>query len=228
MRFTVSTEDLRLALRSVGVHADPDDESPTLNRVRLDVGPENLTVSATNRFTAGHALVSIWDNGDGELGPFDLTVTATKEILTLFKGKAGTGDEPDDSMMIEVDSEHTTITDVSGLFPGKSLKLPTCPIATDYPDIGKILHAKISKGSEAANRIVTNGSLISLFCKATAAYKQPLVMDFGGDRAGVLITCGESFIGVLMPVTIDEDTEMLINTWHADWTRRFEDELATT
>lgn len=86
MEFTVETDDLRKALRAVAPHASTDADHRRLYRVRLEVGPENVTVSATNGFSAGQALVSVWDNADGEIGMLDLSPLDVKELLVLFPG----------------------------------------------------------------------------------------------------------------------------------------------
>lgn len=100
---TVETVDLRRALASVAPHAGHDEDLSTLMRVRLEVGPENLTVSATNRYTIGHAIVSVWDNNDGEVGSyFDFSPTDVKEILALFRGRTGDDDTPSDQLRIDV------------------------------------------------------------------------------------------------------------------------------
>jgi hypothetical protein len=228
MEITVGTEDLRLALRSVAPHADPDAGFPQLHRVRLEIGTENLTVSATNRYTIGHALVSIWDNADGEIGAFDLSPTDIKEILVLFRGKAGDGDEPDNTLVLKADDEHLTVTDVSGLFPGKQLQLPRYPMEDNYPDIAKVISEKLAKGPESTERLLTSGSMLGLFMKAAAAYGEPLVIDPAGDAGAMLISCGESFVGLLMPLRADDDTVAEINGWHFDWLKRIADRVVTS
>lgn len=220
MEITVDTGDLRQALRAVTPHIDPSPDFPQLHRVRLDIGPENLTVSATNRYTLGYAIVSIWDR-DGEVGVCDLSPTDVKEILTLFHGKSGTGDDgPSNSVLIDIDDKHITITDVSGLFPGKSLKLPRYPMEDNFPNVGRMIQNKLTAEPEAAERLITNGKMLGLFMKAAAAYAEPLVIDPAGQTGAMLVTCGESFVGMLMPIRPDDETIVKINGWHADWRER--------
>jgi hypothetical protein len=223
MKFTVETADLRAALQSVTPHADPLPEFAQLHRVRIDVGGENVTVSATNRYTLAHALVSIWDNDDGEMGPVDLSPTNVKEILALFHGKTSSDDEPGDTVLIEVTDEHLTITDVSGLFPGKALKLPRHPMGDNFPVVANLISASLIAESRSAERLITSGHLLGLFMKAATAYKQPLVIDPAGNTGAMLITCGESFIGMLVPQRSDEDTTARIKGWHTDWLIRIAD-----
>lgn len=223
MRFTVGTADLRLALRAVAPHADPDPDDTRLHRVRLDVGPENVTVSASQGYTVGHALVSMWDNFDGEIGPFDLSPTDVKEILVLFHGKPNEGDEPDYTIRFEVTEKHLSITDVSGLFEGKALQLPRHPMEDNFPDVANLIRNKLTARSESAERLITSGKLLGLFMKAAASYGEPLVIDPAGTTGAMLITCGESFIGMLMPQRANEEITAKINGWHADWLLRITD-----
>jgi hypothetical protein len=219
----VGTDDLRRALRSVAPHADPDPDFAPLHRVRLEVGPVNLTVSATNRYTVGHALVSILDNEDGDQLKVDLSPLDVKEILGLFKTHK---DTPDDSLRLEVDEELLVVTDVSGLFSsGKALSLPRIPFEENYGDIEKLLHVKLTKdtGADAVSRLITNGDLLGLFTHAAKAYSEPLVLEPTGTRSSILISCGESFIGLLMPIGQDDETAARINGWHSDWLTRLGD-----
>lgn len=225
MEITVGTDDLRRALRAVAPHADPDPDFPMLHRIRLEAGAENLSVSATNRYTVGHAIVSIWDHGQGELGHVDLSPLDVKQILVLFKGKAGSDDTPDDTLKLAVDDTHLVITDVSGLFAGKSLKLPRYPDEENFPDIQHLIATKLAAGKKATERLLTSGSMLGLFMKAASAYAEPLVLDPAGEAGALLITCGESFVGLLMPIKPDEDELAKINRWHFDWLNRFADRI---
>lgn len=223
MNITVDTADLRQALVAVAPHADPDQDFPQLHRIRLDIGPENVTVSATNRYTVGHALVSIWENADGELASFDLSPTDCKEILALFPGRHADSDQPQATVRLEVGTEHITITDVSGLFPGKALQLPRYPMEENFPDVANLIRVKLTVAAQATERMITSGQMLGLFMKASKAYGHPLVIDPGGEAGAMLITCGESFVGLLMPVRPSEEETARIKGWHLDWLQRIAD-----
>ncbi|HJQ00108.1 MAG TPA: hypothetical protein VJ851_00780 [Jatrophihabitans sp.] len=220
-RITVGTQDFRRALRAVTPHADPDPDFPQLHRVRLVVGGENLTVSATNRHTLGHAIVSILDNHTGVVGDeLDLSPNDVREILALFKPNTKA---PDESLLIEVDDRHTTVTDVSGLFPGKSLRLPRYPMEEHFPSVALLIREVLTRTVKSTERLIANGKLYGLFVKASDAYGQWLVIEPAGSSSAILYTCGESFVGMLMPVRGDDDTYERINGWHADWLERLTD-----
>jgi hypothetical protein len=222
MNVTVETADLRAALRSVLPHVHPDKDYAQLHRVRLEVGPENVTVSATNRYTVGHALVSLWDNTDGELASVDLSPIDVKEILTLFHARKAGHDEPDDTLRIEADDEHLTVTDISGLFPGKALTLPRQPTEDNFPKVEEIIRTTLVRGKASTDRMITAGQMLGLFIQAAAAYGAQLVIDPAGNHGALLITCGESFIGLLMPQRPDDVQLAVINGWHRDWMTRID------
>ena len=223
---TVGTDDLRLALRAVAPHADPADDFPPLHRIRLDVGPVNLTVSATQRYTVGHALVSIEDNHDGDLGHFDLSPQDVKEILALFKAGTPKDEHPDDKLRIDVTDKHVKVTDVAGLFDGKSLALPRYATETNFPKVAEMMAKSLARENKAAERLVTNGNLLGLFTHAAKAYGDHLVIDPSGNDGAMVVSCGESFLGLLMPVRPDDDVLDRINGWHADWLTRLGDPVS--
>ncbi|WP_020580167.1 hypothetical protein [Actinopolymorpha alba] len=215
---TVGTADLRAALLSVAPHADPDPEFPPLHRVRLTADRHNVWVTATNRYTAGLAIVSTEDlDTDDDNPAIDLTPGNIKEILTIHKPVK---DEPDQTLRIDVDGKHTTVTDVSGMFPGKALRLPRLSVEDGFPDIPAAIHKYLTRGPEPAGRILTSGKLLGLFGDAAKAYGQPLVVEPTGERTVLVIACGESFLGLLQPQTVTEDDAARLAEWRANWHER--------
>src|SRR5215831_4378320 len=219
MQFNVGTADLRRALKAVAPHAESSPEVAITHRLRFDVGADHVTVTATQRYTIGHALIWTLDF-DGETGVFDLSPQDVKEILTLFHGKKDRGDEPDYTVRIRVDQERVTITDVSGLFDGKALHLPRYPTDENYPDAMALIKESLLAGATATERLITSGKLHGLFGAASSAYEMPLVWDPAGAAGAMLVTCGKDFVGMLMPVLPDEQTTADVEKWHQDWLAR--------
>jgi hypothetical protein len=216
---TLGTADFRQALLSVAPHADQDADFPPLHRVRVDVATVNATVTATNRYTAGHALVSVEsDDGTGEIWHVDLSPTDVKEILTLFKTKGDS--EPDDKLRLDVDEKHTTITDAAGMFDGKSLSLPRYPDETNFPNVPRLIAGTLSKPPHGASRLVADGAKVALFNAAAKAYGEPLVIEPTGENTALVLSCGESFLGLLMPMRQDEETDARQGAWRDAWLRR--------
>lgn len=219
--FTVETWDLRNALRSVMVHAHPKPDLATFHRVRLDVGPENLEVSATNMTTGALALVSVIAHDEAQLEPIDLSPTAAREILSLFGGGGKTAeDEPEQLLQLEASQTHVRITDMSGLFPGKSYTLPRTPVDEGLPSMRDLFSRMLCREPAPAGSLAANGDAVASFKAAAVAYRQPLLLTAGGRREAVLVECGESFLGALMPLGLDEERQAELMEWRRGWERR--------
>ena len=223
MKATVEVTDLGNALKSVSPHmGDPKDELPFLVRTRLEFGTENVTLSATNRYTIGRAIVSDWEP-TGEIGILDLMPEQIAQIMAVFKPAKKDSDEPDQHITIEADGSEITVTDVSGLFPGTTLKLPRAATDETFPNIDVMLRAVMDKNlddRDGAERLVVNFSMINLFGHAVRAYKHPLVLDVATEVSAVLVTVGESFIGALMPIRPGDEQTAEYAEWHRAWDRR--------
>ena len=94
----VSTHDLRRACTAVIPHAHPKDE--LLHRIRITIDRHNITLTATDGWTAGLAIASVWES-EHDLVPIpddgvlvDLAPEQIKKILAVFKAPADKGDEP--------------------------------------------------------------------------------------------------------------------------------------
>jgi hypothetical protein len=215
-RITVGMADLHHALTAVAPHVHTDPDITQLHRVRVASDGVNLTLTATNRYTVGHAIVSI-DDPDGTLEDFDLTPTDAKELLALFK----TSDD-EQSLRNNIGSDKVTFTDASGLFDGKALSLPRVGTEENYPHVpGIIASSLVRAGAGIVSRLLTNGKYLGLFSAAVKAYDQPLAIETTEtDTTALVISCGESFIGLLMPMRPEEDQDTHLDAWRAAWLRR--------
>lgn len=231
MKFTVATSDLRAALRAVSPHACPHPELYALHRVRL-IREADVYVAATDRFTMGLAVVSALDDyendaTDGELGHLDLSPQDVKEVLALFKGKGGgSDDDPDATLRIEVTDKHVRITDSSGFFDGKSLRLLRQPTAEDFPDLPHVLSRLLRKPAVGQARLNTHGEMVRRFSEASKAYGgAPLVLEPTGDTGAIVVSCGESFVGGLFPARLEPGDEVDIRKWRDNWLERLPDKM---
>src|SRR4030095_6650281 len=129
MKLLVKTLDLRQALQSTIPHCATPNDSAAHAVVHFTATDHNLHLTACNMYTLGHAVASVWESdgltGDVTEDGFNLPVDLAKEVLALFKaGGKKKEDEIGDSLQITVTDKDITVLDVSGLFPGKTLKLP--------------------------------------------------------------------------------------------------------
>jgi hypothetical protein len=208
---TVSTDDLRNALRAVVPHVGPAADVEILQRVRLHIRDGNIMVVATNRYTVGLALVSIWsppeEQPDGEV-IVDVTPRQVTELLTMFKApKKADDDTGDDDLRLRITDRFLVVTDVAGFFPGKEVTWPRVANEEGYPDLPTMVGQLLATaGSASASTMHTNGVLMSLFGPAAKVYDSHVTIEPTSEMHGALfISIGESFLGALMPIKVGDD-----------------------
>lgn len=216
----VGTNDFRAGLRAVLPHADKTGKWPEYHRVRLDVGPENATVMATDRFTTGLALVSVHTHLDPELGPIDFTPDDCRSILAEFKAGTDKEDDPEFILHIETTDTHVVVTDSSGLIPGKSVSYLRQPVDTNFPDVALVLSKAHHATPTTLEDMPVNGALLARFRDAGAAYKKSLILEANTGWRSLFIRCGDSFLGSVSPATIDRAETA---SWADGWTHRLPD-----
>lgn len=220
----VGTADLRQALNSVRVHAASDEADAGLHRVRLLFNAGNVTVTASDRFTAALAIVTMWDDSDYEPGLIvELAPADVAKLLTVFSAPRGASDgAPDYLVRIETTDSEITLTDCSGFdIVGHSLRVPR--LSTE-PTLGGIpwLIQRQHEGEYAAlaGAIAVYGDYLVRFKVAGKAYGQPLSLEARADGRALLVRCGDSFLGVLSPRRMSEDYLTQAKEWAAGWDRR--------
>lgn len=224
MILTVNTLDVRQALQSVIPHAADVKDSPAHAVVHFTATDNNLYLTACNMQTLGHSVASVWEadglTGDPDADAFNLPVDVAKELLALFKssGKQKEG-EIGEALRMTIKNKTITVLDVSGLFPGKELTIPR-EDGNDYPvTFGRMLMSAVLAEPVMPKRLTASGRLVKLFATAAAAYGEPLVIEPTDDSRRILISCGESFLGILMPIR-DEEVAGNLNAWREGWMRR--------
>lgn len=224
---TVETGDLRRALQAVAGHASRFTDDAVLRRVRLTFDRLHVTVTATNRYSAGLSIVSVWDDAqiDDEHAVADLTPSDVGQILAVFTGQAGTKGEVGDTVRLELDLEHLILTDTGGLFEGKSLTLPRLPLHDYFPNVARLIRVALDHEPAAGDDAVlapvwTNPRLLSLFKAAGGAWGLPLILEPTGQGRAIVVRCGEDFLGLLMPVRPDDDEQARAEAWRSAWLTR--------
>ena len=219
---TVDTWEFRAALASVIPHLDSSaDPDPLLCRIRAYVTPDGVVLVATDRFTLAMATATVVDTA-GELGCFDFGPVDAKEILALFRPPKE-ADSP--QLKLEHDGNRFQITDASGMFEGKSLKLDGFAAADNYPDVANIIEraafaarldvaatgglAKVLIGS---GRYVVNPLHLARFVAAGKAYAVELAIEPAGNPPALLVRCSTDFAGLMLPRRL---TEAQADMWQA-------------
>lgn len=219
---TVGTADLRAALSSVVVHAGNDEHLPTYTRVRLLVDPVNLWVMATDRFSMGQAIVSIWEQVEPGLATIDVLPEDVKKILSIFKAgkEKADSDAPEFQVRIEADDEFVTLIDCAGFVDGRSYKIPRLPHDEQFLDIPRLISRSHHAPPVMLENMAVNGTDLARFAVAATAYIKPLLIESHTGSRALLIRAGESFLGMLLPLNISEETEVRNKEWAVAWSSR--------
>lgn len=224
--FTVGTEELRRILKAVAPHAHPDVHISALHRVRFELIGNTLRLVATNAYTAALAELSV-TNGYGDTDhpkPWDLSPLDVKKLLGIFDGKSASTVQGEEQVRVDVNGKYVTVTDTSGLFEGESLQLVRYADEPKYPPVAAVIGRTMRLGSTDVDRLVTDGARMSLFTRTASALGQPLVLQPSGARGTLVVTCGEHFIGLLMPMRVDEQKEANLTNYLAAWWRELPDD----
>ncbi|RJO74145.1 hypothetical protein D5S18_18505 [Nocardia panacis] len=234
---TVGTADLRQALTAVKAHASSDKDFAEINRIRLTIGPEHVTVSATDRFTAALADVSVWSHNGEPVEIVELLRDDVAKLLSIFQvpGKDSSADGPQYLLRLAIGAEQVTATDCSGLDIGVGREYLFPRLATeDALNVVPELIARAHFGQpvmlgDLADMTVS-GDHLARWKEAARAYGERLTIE---PRQGlphgsntILIRCGESFLGAMVSQPqIDEDKDR--SREHAErWTARLPEIVA--
>lgn len=214
LEFRVGTADLRRGLAAVVPHMATDREADDeRKRVRLELLDEShadasveLLMLATDGFTAGcYSAEAVGAVTVGRAPLFlELTAQDITKVLAVFKAD-GQG-EDGSTLRFKVTEKQTTIRDVSGLFEGYELELPTTTPGS-FPDIGGVMaratmHTIVSPGRRG-DRLQVARWVLERFAKSAKAVDRPPVLDRAGGV--VLVHCGETFLGLVVPNRLGDD-----------------------
>lgn len=224
----VGTADLRQALTAVRPHASTDADIPELTRIRLTIGRENISVTATDRFTAALAIASTWDH-DGEPGEIvEVLADDAAKILAIFKsGKESGDDSPQYLLRLDIDAEHVTVTDCSGMIDGRRFRMPR--LATEdsldsVPDLIRRAHSGEMVLLDDIENMTVSGDHLGRFKVAATVYKESLSLETRSlathRSVSILVRCGESFLGLMMPRRLLDEDVQRAREWADGWTAR--------
>lgn len=204
---TVDLSDMRAALVSVAPHMSLAKKEFRLKRVRLAPFGMNLEVSATDRYTLGLALVSIWES-DGEAEVIDLFPEDVRQVLAVFPSPV---DGEEVAIEIRSTAADVTFTDVAGLIDGKSLTLPRTVPDESFPNVRTLFTRNVLHGGGTPQSGGTwfHAKHLAKFQVAQRCYADPLIIDVtAGLSTTWSVRCGESFLGMVCPISADEDARL--------------------
>ena len=220
-KILVETNDFRAALISTAAHASNGKYYPFLERVRLDIGPVNLNVFATDNQTVGWAIVSVVSHIEPELEVIDISLESVEKILTMFKGGRTKGDEPEHELLIETTAKEVTISDATGMFAiDESVTLLRLDTEEKFPDIpATFAHAQHSP-LRPVDWLLIGDSIFRKFHAAAACYREPFQAESVSTSTSITIRCGESFIGRMPQPGLKDSVKEELALWRAGWDAR--------
>ncbi len=218
--FTIDAGVLITALKAVAPHAGSDPERPDLMTIHVDVAG-GLLVWATDTYTAGlHRLgASGLDDYDGTVWRFDLHPADAKLICTLFKP----GKDEQITLHVQASSEQVAFVDVSGMFAGRELVVPNTDSGGERAPLPELLRETLAKSTTTSIAGVsdwaTQGALWGRFAKSAQVIGLALIVETGEPRHPFILTCGEDFAGMLMPLASGDDDPQVRRDLRKSWIR---------
>jgi len=236
----VETADWYAGLKAVRPHAaKPDQEIPILTGVHVRIDPDgNAYLMATDRYTAGIAIVSIWEDHlkTGEVVEFDLSPEDVAKIHPLFKPKKG--GNPEDRLRLDIGKDTIRVTEVIGMIETAAdthHQLLRTVFVDAFPAVDKLVARCLAEamglreraestgkvGDAMAEEIVAQAAMFGRFDAAASAYGEQWAISRTREaRSALLITVGESFLGVLMPIKPSPEETVKRREWQQAWVRR--------
>lgn len=216
----VSTHDLRRACTAVVPHAHPKAEQ--LRRVRVEIDEQNLTLTATDGWTSGLAIASVWETVDDPAGPdgelVDLAPDQVRKILSVFKAPADKNDEPEAMLQIETGDNYIKIADVSGLpgIDGQALELPRMETLDSFPDVAHTISRIRSLPHGELDTVNLTPHVVAAFT-AAKAYGEPIQITAHDESRSLSVVIGESFLGILTPAQLSDEDRARREQWADSW-----------
>lgn len=217
----VGTADFRNALVAVRAHASTDADIPTVHRIRFAIGRENMVVTATDMFTAGLALVSVWETDTDRPLTVDVLPDDVTQLLRIFGAVKEKADEPEHMLRFDITADRLTVTDCSGFIDGRAYKVPRLP--TDGGSLCTIPGFIARQHASPATPLVdmsVSGEMMARFRAAGTTYGHPLDIEAHAASHALLIRCGESFLGLIMPRRIGDADRVERAEWSQGWDNR--------
>lgn len=219
----VSTHDLRRACTAVVPHAHPKAES--LRRVRFTIDRHNVTLTATDGWTSGLAIASVWES-EHDIVPIpdtgvlvDLEPEQIRKILSVFKAPKDKADEPEARLQIEVGDNYVKISDVSGLpgIDGQSLELPRMETLESFADVAHTISRIRCLPYTELDTVHLSSRVIAAFSAAANTYSEPITITAHAESRSLSVAVGESFLGLLTPTHLSDEEKAKRETWADSW-----------
>lgn len=217
MDVIVETADLGRCIRAVLPHVSVDKDDVLCQHIELRIAPTgDLLLSATDRYTAVVAVVSVEDNLSGEVSVCHLHSADAKQLAAMFKASADVV-EGQERLRLVAYRDTLQVIDYSGLFEGKEATWPAAP-RDDFPPISHLVN-RVHDGrtAAAAAPAAFAADHLARFGMSGRALRAPVVFrQVEAQRPTIAVHCGEDLAGVLLGITPDpEERRTLVSAWRS-------------
>lgn len=185
---------LRDVLTPVLPLAGKDDMLPVLTCVHLRTEGQTLIASATDRFRLGICREELVHAPEE---PFEALVRVKdlKRILTLFK--VTRFDNP--ALRLTVKGETLRVASTEGFGGMAAAELTFTLMGGEYPKVNQLITAAIEDTEPRVEAFGVNAAMLADFKHAVRYGDALMVRPGSGPRKGILVLCGDHFVGLIMP-----------------------------
>lgn len=223
--FSIPRGQARALWASLLSHAGKQSEdTPEYGRVRFMPGASELLGWTVDGVTAVASWVDVIDHADADLEPFDLSTSALKAALAVFRGPADKDARQmwdDQDLAVDVQADTVVLTEVGGIVEGRSLTLERIVVTDDdrYPDVPRLLAHPVEAPPADTARV--SADALARFIPSAKAWDGDLTLAVTGRRVDVHI--GRRLYGLLPIVRLqspDGEPEHEPAADHGPWAAR--------
>ncbi|WP_147286961.1 hypothetical protein [Nocardia otitidiscaviarum] len=188
-------------------------------------------MSATDRFTAALADVSVWSHDGEPVEVVELLRDDVAKLLSIFgaPGKDSSDDGPQYLLRLVIGDEQVTATDCSGLDIGVGREYLFPRLATEdaldmVPKLIERAHfGQLVMLGDLADMTVS-GDHLARWKEAAKVYGERLTIEprqgLSSRSNTVLIRCGESFLGAMVSQPLHDEDKAKAREAAERWTAR--------
>lgn len=195
--FDVNTRDFFGLINQVKALAGRDDTLPMLNAIRLEVAANELTATATDRYTLGTARLVIDGKTGGDIVGL-LPLREVEKLQRIFKPAARTNP----TLTLTFGDNGLGVCETASLAGLPNLQVGLPWLDAKFPAFRTILEAP-QIGREIAETVGFNADYLARFRHAVRD-SEPLVLKPQTHNKVLMIYVGDHFIGAIMPVRLSD------------------------
>lgn len=219
--FTVPRGQARALFASLLPHAGKQsDDTPNFGRVRFAPDPSELVAWTVDGASAAAGFVDVIDHHTDTADLFDLSTSALKAALAVFRGPADKDARQmwaDQPLRVQVTEDAVVLTEVEELVEGRSLTVERWVTEGEdrYPDVPRTL---TTHPTDPTGQGVVGADALAKFIPSAKAWDEALSLAFTSRLLQVRIRA--RLIGLCGAIRFDDDETARRSTWAGAWDDR--------